>query len=198
MHTIEPHYTWRDYYIAEEDKRSPFYGRVYNEFEFTHSIYDHCIHPQWDDIGSQTLFLKILYANYEYGYAIIELIGEWNDLLYNDIMNLKRNIIEAMQEEGINKFILLGEHVLNFHADGTDYYEEWSDDNEEGWIIGINFRDHVLQEFTSANIDYYIAFGGRFDDFAWRWYKPLQLCQKIDDLFFKRLTAHDYEEESDH
>ena len=45
MHAIEPHYNWRDYYIASEDERSPFYGRIYSEFEFTHAIYDHVIHP---------------------------------------------------------------------------------------------------------------------------------------------------------
>ncbi len=99
MHTIEPHYSWRDFYIASEDENSPFYGREYSEFEFTHSIYDHYIHPQWDSIGSSTLFIKILYANYEEGFCIIELMGEWNDCLHNDIMYLKRNIIEQFTEQ---------------------------------------------------------------------------------------------------
>ena len=66
MHTIEPHYSWRELYTAEEDKNSPFYGREYSEFEFSHSIYNYVIHPQWDFFGSQTLYLKILYADYEY------------------------------------------------------------------------------------------------------------------------------------
>lgn len=198
MHTIEPYYSWRDFYVASEDERSPFYRREYSEFEFTNAIYNHCIHPQWDEVGSQTLFIKILFTNYDHGYTIIEMLGEWNDLLYNDIMFLKRNVIEVMQENGINKFILVGENILNFHADGSEYYEEWSDDNDEGWIIGINFREHVIQEFTNSNIDYYIAFGGRFNSFNWRVYQPLQLCQKIDELFTKRLAAHDYEEEPEY
>ena len=39
------------------------------------------IHPQWDDIGSETLYAKILCAHYPNQYAIIELIGEWNDCI---------------------------------------------------------------------------------------------------------------------
>jgi hypothetical protein len=189
MHTIEPHYNWRDHYIASEDEHTPFYGRRYSEFECRNAVYDHYIHPQWDEIGSATLFLKILFSNYEQGFAIIELIGEWNDTLYNDVMYLKRNVVESLQEKGINKFVLIGENVLNFHADSTDYYEEWADENEDGWIIGLNFRDHVIKEFADANIDYYIAFGGRFDTFNWRVFQPLQLCQKLDEIFMKRLEA---------
>ncbi len=76
MHDLEPFYGWRDYYVASEDPKSPFFEREYSEFEFSQKIYNHYIHPQWDNIDSQTLFLKILYAEYEEGYAIIELIGE--------------------------------------------------------------------------------------------------------------------------
>jgi hypothetical protein len=44
--------------------------------------------------------MKILYADYEEGFCIIELIGEWNDLLYNDIMLLKRDIVEHLPVSG--------------------------------------------------------------------------------------------------
>ena len=115
MHSIEPHFSWRDYYIASEDERSPFYGREYSEFEFTHAIYDHLIHPQWDEIESPTLFIKILMVDYEEGYAIIEMLGEWNDLLHNDIMFLKRNIVDVLIQEGINKFIMISENSIRFH-----------------------------------------------------------------------------------
>src|SRR5690606_9452360 len=103
---IEPYYSWRDNYVASDDKRSPFYRRIYSEFEFTDSVYNYLIHPQWDNFGSSTLFLKILYSDYDEGFTIIELIGEWNDALHNDIMILKRDIIEHLITEGINKFIL--------------------------------------------------------------------------------------------
>lgn len=188
MHDIEPHYSWRHLYIASEDEQSPFYGREYSEFEFTHAIYNHYIHPQWDDIGSATLFIKILYADYDRGFCIIEFIGEWNDVLYNDIMYLKRNIIEPLLESGINKFLLIGENVLNFHSADTDYYEEWYDEIEDGWIIGLNFRQHVIEEFVSSNLDSYIAFGGRFNCFPWRAQDPVQLFDKTEELITKRLN----------
>lgn len=189
MHDIEPFYSWRHLYTAEEDDRSPFYNRKYSEFEFTHAVYDYCIHPQWDEIGSSTLYIKILYANYREGFAIIEMIGEWNDCLYNDIMYLKRNIIEKIIEEGINKFILIGENILNFHSSEDDYYQEWFEEIEDGWIVALNFREHVVQEFAQANIDYYIAFGGQFDTIEWRVYSPIQLYRHINQLIAKRLTA---------
>lgn len=190
MHEIEPYYNWRNLYVASEDKRSPFYGRSYSEFEFTHAIYNYLIHPQWDEIGSPTLFIKILYTDYDDGYAIIEMMGEWNDCLHNDIMYLKRNIIEPLIEEGVNKFILLGENVLNFHHSDDCYYQEWFDEVEEGWIVGINFRDFVIREFESANIDYYIAFGKHFDDLNWRKYSPQQLVALIDYHMTRRLNPH--------
>jgi hypothetical protein len=188
MHDIEPYYNWRDYYIASEDYKSPFYGREYSEFEFSHAVYNHVIHPQWDAFGSQTLYLKLLYANYENRFCIVEFIGEWNDLLHNDIMFLKRNFLEPLMDEGIYKFILIGENVLNFHYAEDDYYQEWFDEVEEGWIAGINFRDHVIKEFAKANIDYYISFGGDLDELSWRTLTPLQLYHKINTIMNHRLT----------
>lgn len=188
MHDIEPFYSWRNTYIADEDERSPFHGRIYSEFEFTHAVYNHLIHPQWDEIGSPTLFIKILFAEYDEGYCIIEFIGEWNDCLHNDIMYFKRNIIEPLLDEGINKYILLGENILNFHYSDDSYYQEWFDEIEEGWIVGINFRDFVIREFESANLDYYIAFGRHFDDLNWRKFSPQQLYQVIKYQMSRRLN----------
>lgn len=190
MHDIEPFYSWRNYYVASEDERSPFYERQYSEFEFTHKVYNYLIHPQWDEIGSATLFVKVLWADYEEGFAIIEFIGEWNDCLYNDIMYLKRNLVEPMLEQGLNKFILLGENVLNFHYSDDSYYQEWFEEVEDGWIVGINFRDFVIREFETANIDYYIGFGVHFNDLNWRRYTPNQLCALIDKQMSRRLNPH--------
>ena len=61
MHDIEPWWGWRDEYTAENDPKSPFYGREYNEFLFTNKIYNYYIHPQWDFFGSETLYLKLIY-----------------------------------------------------------------------------------------------------------------------------------------
>lgn len=189
MQDIEPYYNWRDLYISSEDERSPFYGREYSEFEYVNTIYNYYIHPQWDEFGSPTLYLKVLFADYENRFAIIEFIGEWNDAINNDIMILKRDVIEAMMGEGINKFMLIGENVLNFHVSDDCYYQEWYDDifEEEGWIAAINFRQHVIDEFTKNNIDYYLVLGGEINDMAWRNYRPKQLCKKIEGLIRHRI-----------
>ncbi|TAH05026.1 MAG: hypothetical protein EAZ15_00240 [Sphingobacteriales bacterium] len=188
MHEIEPYYRWRDDYIASEDKLSPFFDTQYNEFSFDKQIYNYLIHPQWDFFGSQTLYIKILFVDYETQYAIIEFIGEWNDAISNDIMLLKREILETIIDQGINKFILLGENVLNFHTSDDCYYEEWFQDIEDGWIAGINFRQHVIDEFKINNIDYYINFGGNLDDLNWRQLKPAQLFLLVENQILKRLN----------
>jgi hypothetical protein len=135
MHEIEPYFNWRHLYISSEDERSSFYEREYNEFEYTEQIYNYVLHPQWDNIGSPSLFLKILYTDYDEGYTIIELIGEWNDAINNDIMIFKRDIVEHLMYEGVDKFILIGENVLNFHYSDDCYYEEWFDELEDGYIL---------------------------------------------------------------
>lgn len=187
MHEIEPYYRWRDDYIAAEDDLSPFYGTDYNEFEFDKQVYNFLLHPQWDTFGSSTLYLKVLFADYDRGYAIIEFIGEWNDAIYNDIMLLKREIIDVMIDSGLTKFILIGENILNFHSSDDCYYEEWFQDIEDGWIAGINFRQHVMDEFKHSNIDYYINFGGSLDELHWRNRKPLQVYKTVEEQLAKRL-----------
>lgn len=187
MHDIEPYYNWIHMYSAAEDELSPFYGREYSEFMFTHAVYNYLIHPQWDFFGSNTLYIKILYADYQDGFAIIEMLGEWNDAIYNDIMMLKREVIELLQGEGIDKFILLGENVMNFHASDDSYYEEWFQESDEGWIAFVNFREHVLDEFRRARIDYFVNFGGELDDLLWRKLSPRQLHERISGVMEKRL-----------
>lgn len=188
MHDIEPHYHWLHLYNSEEDERSPFYRQVHSEFEFSNTVYNYLIHPQWDSFGSATLYLKIIYADYESAFCIIELIGEWNDVLHNDIMVLKREILEVLQEQGINKFILIGDNVLNFHASDDSYYEEWYNDVDEGWIALVNFRAHVLEEFREHRIDYYLNFGGELDTLFWRKLTPRQMFSRVDDIIRHRLA----------
>ncbi len=187
MHAIEPFYNWRHLYIAEEDERSPFFGREYSEFEFTNQVYNYLIHPQWDEFGSPTLYMKIIFADYENKFCVIELLGEWNDALNNDIMILKRDIIEEIQLTGINKFILIGENVLNFHYSDDSYYEEWFEEVEDGWIALVNFMPHVLVEMKKARIDWYLHWGGPLDELPWRTFTPLQLLKTVDDIIRKRI-----------
>ncbi|NML41734.1 hypothetical protein HHL17_31400 [Chitinophaga sp. G-6-1-13] len=186
MHTIEPYYNWRHLYAAEEDELSPFYGREYSEFEFSNTVYNYYVHPQWDDFGSRNLYLKILFADYQYNFAIIELLGEWNDAIDNDIMTLKREIIDVLIAEGICKFILIAENVMNFHSSDDCYYEEWWDDikDEGGWIVALNMPEQTRQEFEKARLHHYIHL---LDDEKWRTYQPLHLYNMIDNIMLKRL-----------
>ncbi len=189
MHDIEPFYNWKDYYDSEEDSGSPFFQKEYNQFEYSTEIYGYYIHPQWDSIGSPTLFVKVIYADYDEGIGIIELIGEWNDCIHNDIMFLKRELIDSMILSGISKFILIGENVLNFHHSDDSYYEEWFEEVMEmdGWIALLNFRDHVLQEFKENDIDSFFLLGGKLNDIAWRTGGPERCIQKVEEMVQRRL-----------
>lgn len=193
MHDIEPHYKWRDHYVASEDENSPFYGRTYDEFRFTKKIYNYFIHPQWDEFGSNTLYTKILMVDYNEGFAVLEFIGEWNDCLQNDIMFLKRNIIDHLTSHEINKFILVCENVLNFHGSDDCYYEEWFEDiNEEsGWIVAINTLTHVEDEMVQTQLQHFMNFGDIFNDINWRTQNPKTLYKAVEAALHgvtKRLT----------
>lgn len=190
MHNIEPYYNWKDIYSADEDELSPFYKRKYSEFEFTNTIYNYYIHPQWDDIGSSTLFIKILFVDYSSCSAVIELMGEWNDALHNDIMILKREVIDILIENKITRFILIGENVLNFHASDDCYYEEWYEDisDEGGWIAAVNFREHVYAEMRTVHLEHYMYMGEKFSTLNWRTVKPQYLPDLIESILLKRLA----------
>jgi hypothetical protein len=189
MHDIEPYYLWRDYYVASEDKLSPFYGTHYSEFQFANRIYDHYIHPQWDNFGSSTLYCKILFADYNQQFAVIELLGEWNDTLHNDIMEMKRGLIDPLMKQGIDKFVVIGENVLNFHPSDELYYEEWYDDikDTDGWIVFLNFRDHVIEEMQKARIHYFAHMGKQYSDILWRKIKPTHLAEFIENLLIRSI-----------
>jgi len=186
MHDIEPYYNWRHIYVSEEDEKSPFYQREYSEFEFSQTVYNYYIHPQWDDFGSRTLYCKVLQADYEEHYIVIELIGEWNDAIENDIMTFKRDVIDKFEEEGITKFILIAENVLNFHSGDRDYYEEWYEEvsDENGWIVCINMPEATQHDFRKAKLNYYVEL---MNIENWRIYKPIHLFRKIDGELMKRL-----------
>lgn len=186
MQDIEPYYNWRHLYAAEEDSLSPFYGTVYNEFEFSQTVYNYYIHPQWDFFGSKTLYLKILFVDYDLGYVVIELLGEWNDAIENDIMTLRRNITDRMQDHGVLKFILIAENVLNFHSSDDSYYEDWwervADDG--GWLIMINMPLQSQHDFKKSRLDNYVAL---LEVPQWRTMKPDFLFQLVDNWMVRRL-----------
>ncbi len=147
MHTITPLQTWKIFYNDEEDNKSLFYKNGYEE---GNAVYNYCIHPDWNSFDSSTLYLKILFIDYKKHFAIIEFIGEWNDVIENDIMKLKRNIIDELLKHKIFKFVLIAEYVFNFFRGDDDYYLEWQDDVAEnkGWISIVNMPPQSLDEFN--------------------------------------------------
>ena len=170
---------------------------MHSEFHFTNKIYNYYIHPQWDEFGSETLYLKVLFADYDRGIGIIELIGEWNDAINNDIMFLKREIIDPMIDAGVSKFILICEHVLNFHASDDAYYEEWYEDisDELGWICLLNTLEHVEEEMKAHQLHYFMNLGGPLNQVNWRVLKPKNLfgvIQKFLDMAAPKLDAGEY------
>ncbi len=186
MQDIEPYDNWHHLYLSEEDEHSPFFGREYSEFEFSNTIYNYYIHPLWDEFGSRTLYLKILMADYEAGYMIIELIGEWNDAIENDIMTLKREVIDSFIQLGISKFILIVENVLNFHSSDDSYYQEWFEDVSErnGWVTVLNMPDATQHDYLKARLHNYFPL---LQIGNWRTMKPDALFQQIDNFFFRRI-----------
>lgn len=182
MQDIEPFFKWREAYAVEEDPQSPFYGTRYDAWR---QIYNFVIHPFWDDFDSETLFLKVLFADYEAGFAIIEMIGEWNDAIGNDIMHLKRRVAESMLDAGISKFIFIIENVLNYHSSEADYYEEWAEECRDsfngGWIALLNSFDHVTDEMRDANLDDFMYFGIAFNGVNWRMHTPQSLFNLVEE-----------------
>lgn len=182
MHDIEPYFGWRGKYVSSEDEQSLYYGKVYDEFKFVNKVYNYFVHPQWDQFGSETLYLKVLFVDYDEGFAVIEFLGEWNDCLRNDIMFLKREIIDKMIHQGIFKFVLLCEHVMDFHASDDSYYEEWFDDikEESGWICCLETRRHMQEEMNNQRLNHYVNYGAAFNLINWRKKKPLHLLEELE------------------
>jgi len=190
MHTLEPFSNWLKYYDSSLDDQSPFYGKGYNYDRYSETIYGYYIDPAWDAFGSETLYLKILYIDYHERVAIIELLGEWNDTLYNDIMELKRNIIEPLLSEGIHKFILLGENILNFHGADNCYYEEWQQESAEegGWIAAVSFPEFVRSEMRRFQLHLHIEMNDDLTIDNWRTLHPLRLYQLVEERIQRRLS----------
>jgi hypothetical protein len=187
LQDIEPYFNWRHLYTAEEDPLSPFYRRTYSEFEFSNTVYNYYIHPQWDDFGSRTLYLKILFVDYEQRFAIIELLGEWNDAIENDIMTLRRDVTDNMHARGINKFIFIAENVLNFHSSDDSYYQDWYEQLEEdaGWVVFIDMPGQSQYDFLQARLNHYIQL---MDFPQWRTLKPELVFEQIEGNMVNRIN----------
>jgi len=186
MQDIEPFYNWRHLYTAEDDRNSQFFGRMYSEFEYSMTLYNFYIHPQWDDFGSRTLYMKILFTDYDLQYSIIELLGEWNDAIENDIMTFRREITDHLYSKGITKFIIIAENVLNFHSSDDSYYEEWREQlqDDNGWVVILDMPEQSKYDFKKARLTNYIEL---MEMPQWRTLKPEFVFQLIDNEMLKRL-----------
>ncbi len=185
MHEVEPHYGWLKYYTNEDDPNSPFQDVVHNELFYDRQVYQYLAHPLWDSIGSEGLLVKILAADYEKSYAIIELFGVWNDLLENDFRLLLENCLEPLLAAGIQRFVLVLENVLNIYLDSDDYYEALQEALEDGWVCLLRAREHVRREITEHQLDAYFFWSDDIDALPWRKTTPVKLYQAVQSRMLR-------------
>jgi hypothetical protein len=175
MHEIEPFYGWLGYYTNEADPNSPFQDAEHNPFFYDKGVYEYAAHPLWDEFGSDGLLVKILYANYDKGYAILELFGVWNDLIQNDYRLFAENVLTFLIDAGIDRFVFIMENVLNIYLDADDYYEALQEELEDGWICMLRPRQHVVEEIEQYEIGKYFFWSEELDNLNWRKFKPWEL-----------------------
>lgn len=104
-------------------------------------------------------------------------------------MYLKREVIEPMVGEGVFRFILIGENVLNFHGSEDCYYEEWYEDicDEDGWICVLSALPHVEEEMRDTQLHHYLHFGKPYNTLNWRPFAPRALYHLLDGLVNGRI-----------
>lgn len=175
LHHIEPFYGWLGIYSHEKDERSPFHQVEHNMFYFDRSINRIPAHPLWDEIGSESLLIKILFVDYAARYAIIELFGEWNDLFDNDFKLLAENCLTYLIDHGVNQFIFVCENVFHAYPDKDDYYQAMQEELEDGWMCILRARENVWEEMKDYQISHYFYQSSTLDEIPWRKLKPSQL-----------------------
>jgi hypothetical protein len=180
---VEPFYGWLHLYAAHRDPHSPFYNEAaIDPDKDMRYIYTFEAHPLWDHIHSESLLVKMLYADYNRGFCILQLLGEWNDLFENDFKLLYEQVLAPMLYQGVSRFIFLCENVFNVYLDQDDYYELLQEALEDtgGWLCLLRARQHVLNEFAAYGIDQYLYWNPEFDELRWRKMKPWQLYELIE------------------
>lgn len=190
MVAIQPFYHWREYYDPELDRKSPFhYPRYQDTMQFSVS-YNQVIHPEWEDIGSEGLFMKVLFADYYEGCAILEGMGDWNDCTDIDIKSILENLIHPLFQEGVSRFLLIGENILNFHGDYPDYYEEIRDllEDDGGYFMLLNLRQHVIEEMKSHEVNHFTWMGEQMQLVNWRTMQPLHVVAAAEEKITKQLS----------
>ncbi len=187
MQNILPTFSWQKYYNSSRDSKSPFFG-LKPKSNYENEIYGYFIDPAWQYIGSETLYCNILMVNYDLKYAVIELFGEWNDALHNDIKWLKNTVLDTFIQNEITHFVLITENILQYHGSFSDYYEELYEDTEEGWLCILELPTFLETEFNKFKMQRYFHFGGSLNFSNWRTFKPNDLFSKLNVLVMKRLN----------
>jgi hypothetical protein len=187
MHEIEPFYGWLHLYSNEADDNSPFQSAEHSAFTLDKGVYEYLAHPLWDHIDSDGLLVKILFANYLQGYAVIELFGVWNDLIQNDYRLLAENCLTYLIDAGIDKFIFIMENVINIYLAADDYYEALQEELGDGWICMLRPRQHVVAEIEQYDIGHYFFWSEELDDLNWRKTKPWELFALVEGKMQKLL-----------
>jgi len=96
-------------------------------------------------------------------------------------------VMEKFMAEGVFKFILIAENVLNFHSSDNEYYKEWYEEvtDENGWLVILNMPEATQYDFKKAKLNRYIEL---YELENWRTYKPFHLFKKIDNELMTRLS----------
>ena len=91
-----------------------------------------------------------------------------------------------MIEQGISKFILITENVLNFHSSDSEYYEEWNEEigDQGGWIVAVNMPSQTQYDFHQSKIDRLVHMQEHLN---WRTFQPQHFFQLVDNEMLKRL-----------
>ncbi len=87
---------------------------------------------------------------------------------------------------GIRKFILIVESVLNFHSSDDSYYEDWYEDvkDDGGWIAILNMPTQSEYDFKKARLQRYIYLT---EMLQWRTYLPEHLLSIVEDEMSRRI-----------
>lgn len=182
---VEPYAGWLLFYDPSTDERAPLPAGPEGDLPSRY-IYTFAANPLWDSIDSESLLVKILYLHYQEGYAVVELLGEWNDLFENDFRLLCERLINPLMEEGVNRFVFICENVFNVYIDATDYYEDLQDRlaDEAGWICLLKARPNVQEGLAASQLDRYLLWDDQLDHLRWRKLKPWDLfaaiCHRVE------------------
>lgn len=185
---VEPFYGWLHLYSHDRDEHSPFHAVEHNLFEYDRHVYNFPAHPTWDHIDSESLLVKILYADYTRGFAVLEFLGEWNDLHENDFKLLRANCLDLLAAAGIVRYVFVLENVFHIYLDQPDYYEEFMDQLDGGWLVLLGARAEVQQDVVEYGLSDYFFWSAALDALNWRKMNPWHLLERIE-LVMSRLLV---------